>query len=312
VTRSCAFALVAIVFSLPALPLARVQDGARKVFVTVLDGDGSPVEGLTPEHFAVRESGKDRTILGVEALTIPMHVAVLVDTSSVNGTQDEALRSSVVEFVERLAASNHVALYAFGDRAVPVVSFTDDAVKLRAGATNMFGWSHERSTLIDAVDLALRDLRQLEPRRPVIVAISSEGPEVSSGTAGAVIKKLIERSTAFHAVSLGGRVTGTATRVSNDIPSSSQRLRGITGTAEGDRERDQLVMQGTAVTGGGRHRLTSVMALRPALLRLLRELSNSYLVTFARQGTDRVKDLQVGIMVDGVTLRATAAPFTTR
>jgi hypothetical protein len=31
-------------------------------------------------------------------------------------------------------------------------------------------------------------------------------------------------------------------------------------------------------------------------------------VTFTRAGGGRVKDLQVGIIVDGATLRATAAP----
>ena len=310
-TRLCGSALAVIVLSLSAL-LATAQDADKKVFVTVLDADGNPIEGLKPEHFAVREGGKDRSVVNVEPLTIPMHIAVLVDTSSVNGSQDEALRSSIIEFVERLAVSNQVALYAFGDRPAVVVSFTDNAARLREGATNMFGWSHERSTLIDAVDLALRDLRELEARRPVIVAISSEGPEVSSRTAGAVIKRLIEQSTAFHAISLGARVAMTATRMTNNVPINSERMRGMTASGEGDRERDQLLAQGTALTGGGRQRLTSVMALRPALTRMFRELSNSYLVTFSRQGGDRVKDLQVGIMVEGVTLRATAAPFKTR
>ena len=104
----------------------------------------------------------------------------------------------------------------------------------------------------------------------------------------------------------------TATRMTNNVPVNSERMRGMIASGEGDRERDQLLQQGTALTGGGRQRLTSVMAIRPALTRLLRELSNSYLVTFSRPGTDRVKDLQVGIMVEGVTLRATAAPFKTR
>ncbi|MEO5894466.1 MAG: vWA domain-containing protein, partial [Vicinamibacterales bacterium] len=242
----------------------------------------------------------------------PMHVAVLVDTSSVDGVPDETLRSSVVDFVERLAAFNQVALYSFGDRAASVVSFTNDVVKLRAATLGIFGWSHQRSLLVDAVDLALRDMERLESPRPVIVAISSENPEASGRTAGGVIRRLITQSTAFHVVSVGGLSGSGATRITRDIPTNSQRLSGMIAKGEGDREREQLFRQGTAATGGGRHNLTSVMALRPALNRLAGEFSSSYLVTFSRRGSDRIKDLQVGIMVEGVTLRATPAPFSTR
>jgi hypothetical protein len=146
----------------------------------------------------------------------------------------------------------------------------------------------------------------------VIVAISSENPEASGRTAGGVIKRLIAQSTAFHVVSVGGVSGSGGTRITRDVPTNSQRLGGMIAKGEGDREREQLLRQGTASTGGGRHMLTSVLALRPALNRLAAEFAGSYLVTFARRGSDRVKDLQVGIMLDGVTLRATPAPFSTR
>jgi len=310
--RRSGLAVLTLSLSLLGPAFAGAQDGDKHVYVTVLGPDGAPVGGLTAEHFAVRESGKERQVLKVEALQLPMHVAVLVDTSSVNGVPDETLRSAVVEFVERLAGFNQVAVYSFGDRAAPVVSFTQDSVKLRHGTTSMFGWSHQRSHLLDAVDLALRDMERLEVRRPVIIAITSESPESSGRTAGGVIKRLIGQSVAFHAVSLAGGVGSAATRVSKDIPASSQRMGAMIAAGEGDRERDQLLQQGTAATGGGRQRLTSVMALRAALTRLTGELSNSYLVSFSRAGSTRIKDLQVGIMLEGVTLRATAAPFGTR
>ena len=81
---------------------------------------------------------------------------------------------------------------------------------------------------------------------------------------------------------------------------------------EGDRERTQLLQQGTTATGGGRQRVTSSMAMQAALHRVATELANSYQVTFARSGNSKIQDLQVGVMVDGVTLRATPAPFGTR
>lgn len=76
-------------------------------------------------------------------------------------------------------------------------------------------------------------------------------------------------------------------------------------------------LPGVETAGGPRgavisQRVTSTLAVGPALARVANELANSYKVTFARPGSVRMEDLQVGVMFEGVTLRATAAPFGTR
>lgn len=285
----------------------------KHVFVTALDKDGTPIVGLKAEHFAVRESGRDRDVLNVEPLRTPMHLAVLVDTSIANGTPDETLRAAVVAFIERVASGNQVALYALGDRATRVAAFSQDPAQLRSAASGMFGWGHQRSLLIDTIDLALRDFEIVEAARPVIVVISSESPEASGKTAGGIVRRLIAQSIAFHAISVTSSPgPSTAGSVSGDVPAKSRQLGGMIAAGEGDRERTQLLQQGTSATGGGRQRVTSILALPNALGRVASELANSYKVTFARPGTAKMQDLEVGLLIDGVTLRATAAPFGTR
>lgn len=296
-----------------ALDIQGAQKDAKHVFVTALDRDGTPIVGMTAEHFAVRESGRERPVLSVEPLRTPMHVAVLVDPSVVSGVPDETFRAAVLGFVERLAAVNHVAVYSSGDRASRAAAFTQDAAQLRSATAALFGWSHQRSSLIDAIDLALRDFKAVESPRPVMVAITSESPEASGRTAGAVIKGLIAQSVAFHSISLASATgSGKASGVTSDIPQQSRRLEAMIAAGEGDRERNQVLQQGTTATGGGRQRVTSTLALAAALARTANELANGYKVTFARPGSARMEDLEVGVMLDGVTLRATAAPFGTR
>lgn len=308
--RRRAVAVAMLTASLLAAHVLGAQRDEKHVFVTALDRDGTPIVGMTAEHFAVRESGRDRTVLAVEPLRTPMHVAVLVDTSIANGAPDETFRAAVLGFVDRLAASNLVAVYAFGDRVSRASAYTQDGTQLRSAVTALFGWSHQRSLLIDAVDLALTDLEGVESPRPVVIAIASESPEASGRTAGGVVRRLIAQSVAFHAISLStGTGSGDATGVSANIPEKSQRLGSMIAAGEGDRERNQVLEQGTAATGGGRQRVTSTLALRAALARTVNELANGYKVTFARPGTARMQDLQVGVLIEGVTLRATAAPF---
>lgn len=305
------FAAVVAVGLALAAPTARAaaQAPERQVFVTVLDAGGVPLEGLTAEHFAVREGGQDRAVLRVEPLQTPMHVAVLVDSSVGNGRPDEAFKSAVAGFVERLASFHQVAVYTFGDRAARVTGFTQDPAQLRSALIGMYTASVGGSYLIDAIELATQDLRPLESPRPVIVAISSEVAEASRRSAGAVVKLLIANTTALHAVTLASATgSGSATTINPSIPSSSQRMQGLITLGEGDRERTRALQQGTAVTGGSLQRVTSTQALAPALARLARELGGSYRLTFSRPGNDQMKDLQVGILVDGVTLRATPAP----
>ena len=288
----------------------------RHVFVTVLDKDGLPIEGLTKEHFAVMESGRERPVVQVEPLQVPMHVAVLVDTSATGGA-NEIYRSAVLEFVQRLAAFNLVAIYSTGDRAVPVVRFTKDVAVLRAGIEGLFNAVYTRSAVVDGIDRALQDMSLTEIVRPVIVSISSEAAEASGKSAGSVIKRMIAQSTAFHSVSLAtGTGSGSANKVAPMTPAgiaaSSAALSSMVAAGVGDRERNQLLDQGTKSTGGGRQRITNLMALKAALHRIANELATSYRVTFARPGSDKVRDLQVGLYLDGVTVRATPAPFGTR
>jgi VWFA-related protein len=309
------FAPLACTLALVSATLLAQDMSDKQVFVTVLDKEGLPIEGLTIDHFAIMESGRERKVIGVEPLQVPMHVAVLVDTSAITGP-DEPFRTAITEFVDRLASLNTVALYSTGDRATLVVPFTKDQARLRAGVTGMLNSFHTRSAVVDGIDRALADFSAIEVARPVIISISSEAGEASGKSAGSVIKKMIAQSTAFHSVSLarpaGGSVKTSGSMSPAGVAASSAAMTGMIAAGEGDRERTQLLEQGTKATGGGRQRVTSTMALKGALHRVGNELSTSYRITFARSGSDKVKDLQVGIMLEGVTVRATPAPFGTR
>ena len=289
---------------------AAAQDTEKHVYVTVVDAkEQLPIGGLTAEHFAVREAGKDRVVVRAEPIKTPMHVAVLVDMTAIGGP-DETFRSAVVDFVERLAVNNQVAVYGCwnsGFRAVPYTM--TDPVERKAAVSKLVTFPSTQSLLLDTINKAIVDFQAVESKRPVIVALSSVSVESSSATAGSVIKKLIAESIQFHVVSLANQASGAVSGASGDIPQSSQKLGALMAGGEGDRERNQLIKQGPTSTGGSHQRVVTTMALDAAFRRLFGELAASYDVTFTRPGNDKLKDLQVGILLEDVTLRATSAPF---
>ncbi len=295
-------------------PLA-AQTSDRHVYVTVLDNrDGTPVSGLTNEHFAVREGGRDRDVLRVQPLDTPMHVALVLDTSFGPWLPIDAFRTAIGDFVERLAAAHHVALYTVAERPAQVVAFTQDTTKLRGAVAGLFARPESRAYLIDGIDMALRDLRAAEPARPVIVAFTTESVEASNVTAAAVMKQMIARFTAFHAVAFSNSATVTSGGISRDagnttVPGRSQMLGRLSTEGEGDRERTRLLTEGTKLTAGTLQRIVSVTALSAPLFKLASEFAYSYRLTFAGPPADKpLKELQIGLLVEGVTVRAIAAP----
>jgi VWFA-related protein len=305
--------LAAVVFASHALA---AQDAERHVYVTVVDKDGTPITGLTPDFFAVREDGRDRTVLRVAPLDTPMHVAIILDTSFGPTVPIDAFRSAVGDFIERLAAFHNVAVYSVTERPTRVADYSRDAAKLRSSVASLFARPDSRTYLIDTIELALRDMQPLEPARPVIVAFTTETVEASTRTAGAVIKQLIERSTMLHAITLNTLSGGTTAPFGRDpgnvgIPGRSAQLGRVNTMGEGDRERNRLLEQGTTVTAGTLQNINSVTALAGTLFKLASEFAYSYRVTFARPPSGKpLKDLQVGVLADGVSVRAIGAPGT--
>ncbi len=291
------------------------QSGERDVFVSVADTSGLPIKDLGPAFFAIREDGKDRDVLRAGPVSVPMHLALLVDTSGAVSSA-ETYRAALAAFVGKFPAGTLVGVYEFGANPIPVVPFTTDTDAVRAGIGRLSGRQDTMPRLVDAIEMACRDLKAQASRRPVVVAVSVGGSDNSARTAGAVIKQLIELPAALHIVAVGSASGGPASpsltsASGRDIVARQERLRQMEAEGEGHRERSQLLADGTSKTGGTLHRVASILAIGGALDRVGAELASTYQVTFSRPGGGKPKNLQVGVMLEGVVVKATAAPVVT-
>lgn len=299
----------------PAAP-ARAQVAEHQVYVTVFDRSGAIIPGLGADFFAIREDGRDRDVVRVQRASVPMHLAILIDTSSFVESAVEPYRAAIGAFVAQMAVGNQVALYEFGERARVMLPFSRDGTALKDAVDRIATRTTAGPRLLDAVDLACGDLRAAEARRPVIVAVTIAGTDTSTKSAGTIIKRLIRDGVSLHVVAVSNASAPPAPSLTSSSGRSELdrlgRLNQLTSVGEGDRERTQLIEEGSAKTAGALHRIASALAVGNALGRVGAELAATYQVTFARPGASKLRDLQVGVMLQDVVVRAIAAPSSSK
>ena len=260
VSRSFVLALAIGAAAVPSVLAAQQEE--RAVYASVLDKSDVPVSTLNARDFIVRENGVTREVLRVAAASKPMHIAILVDTSQAMRPYVNDLRLALRSFVREIQGSNEIAVYEFGERPTRLVDFTQDPARLEDAVGRLFSRSGSGAYLLDAIVDVSRDFRTRERDRPVIVVITTQGPEFSERYHEAVLKDLRSTDAILHALVL-------------DRPRAS-----LLSTAA--RERELTLSQGTQQTGGRRDDLLTSMALKDRLSSLAAEMKTQYQVVYAR------------------------------
>jgi len=245
------------------------QARQRSLWVSVVDRSGAPVLNLQPSDLAVREDDRAREILRVSPADEPMQIAVLVDNSQAAQPVIADIRRALGPFVEALTAPSSsgtrhtVALITLAERPRILADYTSDRTELAKAIALV--WSNSQvgnaAYLLDAILEVTKGFTIREAARPVIVAIMSEGPELSWRDARPVLAALTETSAAFHVVGIG-------------IPSGD--------ISEEARNRNIVVEDGPRLTGGLRDQLLTGLALPAKLLQIADVLTHQYRVTYAQ------------------------------
>jgi hypothetical protein len=214
---------------------------------------------------------------------------VLVDTSQAMRPYVNDLRQALRSFFRQMQGSNEISLFEFGDRPTRLVDFTQDPEQLEAGVGRLFARNGSGAYLLDAIVEVSRDFRTRERDRPVIVVITTQGPEFSERYHESVLKDLRSTDAVLHALVL-------------DRPRASLLSRAA-------REREITLSEGTKQTGGRRDDLLSSMALQDRLSALASEMKTQYRVVYARPSALIAPTrLEVGVSQPRLTVHAPRIP----
>jgi VWFA-related protein len=280
---------LAVALALTGLdPGLHAQAGGRErsIFITAVDGRGEPVEGLGPTDFIITEDGRRREVLRVSRAVEPMDIAVLVDNSAAAERAVLPLRDGLKAFVGALAGDNQIALIGLADRPTILVDYTTSRTRLEEAAGRIFSMDSSGMTLLDAITETAAGLRRREATRAVIVPVITPGVEFTNRYARDVIRSVQDAGASIHAIVLGVLDFGTTE----------------------ERERAQLLDEGTKRTGGEHVTLLTEMAVQQALVKLARQLSSQYKVVYGRPDSlIPPEKTEVASGRAGVTMRGTPA-----
>jgi len=179
-------------------------------------------------------------------------VAVLVDTSQAMEPYTADLRDALKGFFREMQGTRKIALFEFGERPSLIADYTTDVARLQAGVGRIFARPGSGAYTLDAIVEAAKGLRGDERARPVILVISTGGPEFSERYHQTVIDELKKTNASLQAFVLDprGRSFGSAS----------------------GREREFALSRGASETGGKREDLLTSMALAGRLHTLAAEL----------------------------------------
>jgi VWFA-related protein len=255
------------------------------VYASVVDRTGTPVMGLSPADFSVRENGVAREILRVSPATDSLRVAMLVDTSEEMRSDLIDIRQSLRGFVTEIDRRHEVSLTGFGGPPTVLVDYTRDLKRLETGINRLLARPGTGSYLLSAIIDTSRAMRKRRELRRVMVIITTQGPEFSEISYQTVLEYVKESGAPMHAYVL--------------------RREGISPTDPAAQEVELTLAVGTRMTGGRREELLSAMPMTAQLRSLAAELNHQYAVVYARpKMLIPPTTIEVGVSRPDVVVRA--------
>ena len=274
--------VVAVIVALAFVPTVRAQQHAtpggptHHIYITALDKDGVPVKDLAPADVKVREDGGVMPVVGVQAATGPMAVALLVDDT---GPGLRYIREGAGQFIQRLAGHAEISLVSIG-KNITLVDYTTRVDALYTGVrqlqTQNSASAVDGAYLLDAAHDAIRALQQREAERPVIVVLTLETAEFSSRRADPMLEELQRSGAALYVVTLGKPVLKTMTGW-NEGPTQSLRE-----NLDETGNRRKFLEQGSKRSGGRLEQVLLDSGVPGAMIGIAGELLSQYVVVYSR------------------------------
>ncbi|HXG33238.1 MAG TPA: VWA domain-containing protein [Bryobacteraceae bacterium] len=178
----------------------RVDTNLVLIPVTVTDPMNRFVTGLEKEHFRLEEDKVEQTITHFASEDAPLSVGVVFDTSGSMGSKLQKSRMAVAQFMKTANPEDEFFLVQFNDKPELVVPFTTNTEEIQSRLT--FTQSKGRTALLDAIYLALHEMKRARNPRKALLIISDGGDNSSRYTESEIKNLVREADVQIYAIGI--------------------------------------------------------------------------------------------------------------
>src|SRR5689334_5882933 len=163
-------------------PTLRTDTNLVLVPVSVCDPTNRPVTGLEREHFKIFDDRVEQTLTHFAMDDEPVAVGLVFDISGSMGPKLRTARLAAAQFFKTSNPEDEFFLVEFNDTPRLVVPLTQDYSELQNQLT--FAQSKGRTALLDAIVLAMHEMKKSKKPRKALLIISDGGDNSSRYTEG--------------------------------------------------------------------------------------------------------------------------------
>jgi VWFA-related protein len=250
------------------LPKANIRSDVNLVLipVTVTDPLNRFVTGLDKENFKIFEDKKEQQVTQFSSEDAPLSIGVIFDCSGSMGHKLEKSRLAVAQFFKTANPEDEFFLVQFGDSAELIQPFTRNLEDVQNRLT--FTQSKGRTALLDAIYLALHEMKKGKNPRKALLIISDGGDNNSRYTEPEIKNLVKEADVQIYAI---GIYESMGARGRTPEEASGQGL--LTEIAE--------------QTGGRQYPVDNVNELPDIAAKIGVELRNQYVLGYSSQNQER-------------------------
>ena len=266
--------------------VASAQDQTRRIYVTAFDANGAPFTDLGPGDFVVKEGGKIHPVTSVRPAVTKMQIAILVDD---NG--QGVFRVGVARFIESLLGRADFSISAVTGQTMKLVEYTSDTGPLSDAVARLGARPTTVETqLLDGITGTSKDMAKRKMQRPVIVALTAGGTDVTPMQPDDAFNQLRASGAQLYVVSMlaGG---GSAPAKPGDMLNEGHALQAVLG-------------DGPKRSGGDRIEISAIAGVDTGLNRFADQLKHQLVIEYSLEGAKPSDKLSISLKRTDITLHA--------